>query len=504
VNLLRSAARNISILAASQALMWIAAILFTIAQATYLGPARFGELSVGLSYAGLITVLIEFGLGTQLSRLVAQRASGHEDALAASMVIKGALWLLAMPLVVLATLWFGYPQELRDTILLLAVSVLFIGIAHTIGSYQQGRERFFLPALASVAQRLTAAGVGIFMLLVRPELTAVAGAFVASGVVNIAVLLVGLRARPWMPLRIDMRRAWDLFRRTIPLGLFGIATMTYWSVDMIMLQRLAPAENVGWYAAAYRLFSVATILPAVVAGIALSPVLSRLSVDSRPDLRAVIEKALTFLTLAGVAASLLLAMFADRIIALVYPADAYGESAMALRLLAPALLFIYVNWVLSQSLVSLHQERRLLIMAAVAAVMNPLVNLIAIPLFRENGAAFTTSLTELLVLVWLVRLMPRDLLSSENLSVAARALAAAGLTAILMLPANGLDLILAVPLALVVFGGLAVMLRAVSMTDLLALRALVRPVPAEPHVIERTTPEASSTRQRALNAEAGE
>ena len=468
--------------------MWVAAIVFTIAQATYLGPARFGELSVALSYAGLLTVLIEFGLGTQLSRLVAQRTSRHEEALATTMVIKGALWLLAMPLVVLATFLLGYHRELRDTILLFAVSVLLVGIAQTIGSYLQGRERFLLPAVASVAQRLTAAGIGIVMLLVRPELTAVAGAFVLSGVVNIAALLVGLRTRPWMPMRIELAYAWDLFRRTVPLGLYTIATMVYWSVDMIMLQRLAPAENVGWYAAAYRLFSVATLLPSVVAGVALAPVLSRLSVQSRPELRAVIEKGLAFLTIAGVAAGLVTALFADRIIALIYPAAAYAESATALRLLAPALFFTYADWVLAQSLLSLHQERRLLIMAATAALLNPLANLIAIPLFYENGAAFTTSLTKLLVLVWLVRIMPRDLLGSENLRVATRALCAGGATAILflVLPVSGLDLVLAAPLALVVFGALAVVLRAVSATDLVALRALVRPRRAQSYVIDET------------------
>lgn len=479
MTLFRSVARNMSILGASQILMWLAAIAFTIAQATHLGPAGFGELSVALSYAGLLGVVIEFGLATQLTRLVAQRASRHEEALAATMLINGALWLLAIPLVVLATLLFGYSRELRETILLLSVSVLFIGIANTIAAYLQGREQFFLPAVASVAQRLAAAGVGIVMLLVRPEITAVAGAFVVSGIVNIAVLLVGLRAHPRMPLRVDPHRAWDLFRRTVPLGMFGIAAMAYWSLDMIMLQRLAPAENVGWYAAAYRLFSIATILPSVAVGIALAPVLSRLSVDSRSELGAVIEKLSTFMIVSGAAAALVLILFADKIIALVYPAHAYAESALALRLLAPGLLFAYVNRVYAQSLVSLHQERRLFIMAAAAAVLNALANLIVIPLFRENGAAITTSLTELFWLVCVVRLMPRDLLSSENARVATRTLLAGGATAILLLPAQGLDLVVGLPLSLALFAVLTVVLRAVSTSDLLALRALVRPVRAE-------------------------
>lgn len=484
MSLFRSVARSVSILAASQAVMWFAAIAFTVAQATYLGPARFGELSVALSYAGLMTWMVEFGLGTQLTRLVSQRTAGYEEAFAATMVIKSALWILALPFIVLAALWLGYPPELRDAVLLLAISVLLIGTAQTIASYLQGSERFSLAAIASVAQRLSLAGVGIFVLLVRPELPVVAAAFVVSGFVYVLVLLVGLRARSWGPRwHLDMRSAVSLFRRTVPLGLFGIATTVYWNVDMIMLQQLAPPENVGWYAAAYRLFSVATIVPSVVAGIALSPVLSRLSVDSRPELRAVIEKALSFLTLAGVAAALTLALFADRIIAFVYPAHAYAESATALRLLAPGLLFIYVNWVLSQSLLSLHQERRLLVMAVAAAVLNLTANLIAIPLFRENGAALTTSLTELLVLVWLVRLMPSDLLSSENFRVGTRALIAAGVTAIVMRPLSDLELVLAAPLALLVFGALLVLLRAVSTNDLHALRGLVRPSPAESRIV---------------------
>jgi O-antigen/teichoic acid export membrane protein len=352
-------------------------------------------------------------------------------------------------------------------------------MANTFAAYLQGLEQFFLPALASIAQKLTAAGVGIFVLLVHPEPTAVAGAFVASGVANVAVLLVGLRGRWWILLRFDARNAWDLFRRTVPLALYGIASVVYWSLDMIMLERLASAENVGWYAAAYRLFSVATILPTVGVGIALAPMLSRLSVDSRPGLRAVIEKTANFQIVAGTAAALVLMLFADQIIALVYPARAYAQSATALRLLAPGLLFVYLNRVYAQSLVSLHQERRLLVMAAAAAVLNALANFVVIPLYREDGAAATTTLTELFILVCVMRLMPRDLMSSEIRFVATRTLLAAGATAIVLLPARGLDLALGLPLALAVFAVLAVVLRAVSTSDLLALRGLVRPVRAE-------------------------
>ena len=479
MTLLRSATRNIVVLGGSQIVMWVAAFAFTIAQARYLGPASFGDLSVALAYAAFLGIVIDFGLGTQLSRMVAQRQPGHAEALFATMLLRAGLWLVALPLLGIATLAFGYDGELRDAIFLLAVYILFVGISTTIASYLQGREEFLLAAIAQIAQRATALGIGMVMLILQPDVTAVAAAFVAGGVANLVVLLVGLRRRQWLSPRIDGRKALELLRSAVPLGAYWIATTFYWSVGLIILERLAPPENVGWYAAAFRLFSVATIPPSVIAGIVLYPVLARLALGSRAELRAVIEKALTLLTLSGMAAALVFAVLAEPIVALLYPAESYAQAASALRLLAPALLFIYVNWIFASALLSLHQERRLLVIAVAAAVLNPIANFVAIPFLGQDGAALTTSLTELLILTWLVRTMPRDLLGVENLRVGAKALAAACVTAVVLTPIRGESLLLTAPLALALFGAATLALSTVSTNDLRALRALVRPMQPE-------------------------
>ena len=60
MNVLQRTARNVSIVAASQLVMWLATLGFTIAQAHLLGPARFGQLSLALTYALFLTVVIDF------------------------------------------------------------------------------------------------------------------------------------------------------------------------------------------------------------------------------------------------------------------------------------------------------------------------------------------------------------------------------------------------------------------------------------------------------------
>jgi len=477
MSILRTVARNIAMLTASRLATWIAAFAFTIAQARYLGPGHFGELSVALTYAALLAIVMDFGLGTQLSRMVAQRSDGHEQALAATIAVRVGLWLLAAPALLLACVALGYSPELQLCVLLLAVSVLLVGVANTVGSFLQGREQFALPAIAAVAQGVTAAAVGALVLVVRPEITAVAYAFVAAGAANLAVLLLSASVRQSLRRpRVDIEAALGLLRRAVPLGIYAIATTVYFSIDMVMLQRLAAPENVGWYAAAYRPFGAATLFPSIVAGTVLYPVLSRLSLGSRDELRAVIEKSLTVLTLAGVGVALVFALFAEHIVAILYPAQAYAGAAGALRLLAPGLLFIYLNWAFATALLGLRMERRLIVMALATAVLNPLMNLVAIPLFQERGAAFTTSLTELVVLVWLVRMMPRDLLRLASVRVGAKAAAAAALTAIVLMPLREQPLVVTVPLAIGLYAALALATRVVTARELAALGSVVLPL----------------------------
>jgi O-antigen/teichoic acid export membrane protein len=478
VNTLHSAARNVSIVAASQVIIWPATLIFTIVQARFLGPARFGELTLALSYAAVLSTIIDFGLGTQLSRMVAQRA-GHQQALFGTMAIRAVLWLIAIPVVWLVTLVLGYDNELRNAILILAVSVLLMmGVGNTFSTYLQGREEFVLPTVAVIAQRLTVAGTGVLALVLRPDLAVVAAAFVVAAVVQIVVLAAGMRRAGWVRPRLAAGTSFQVLRGAIPLGLYWVVAAFYFNVDMAMLQQLAPPENVGWYAAAYRLFNIGAILPTIVVGTVLYPVFARLSLGARSELRLVVEKTLTFLTITGVAAALVLMLFAEPIVALLYPLENYAGAPNALRLLGPGLLFQYLNWVIAYVLLGLHREKRMLAIALAAAVLNPIANLVAIPLLRQDGAALITSLTELGLLVCLTLSTPRDLLSFENIRVAAKATVSAIAAAVAVWALHGLPVVVTLPLALAVFAAVALLLHIVAPADLRALRSLTRAAPA--------------------------
>lgn len=475
MTILRGAAQNISIVAASHIAIWAATFAFTIVQARFLEPARFGELSLALAYAAFLAIVVDFGTSTQLSRMVAQRSGDLAGAVAATMLVRSALWVAVLPLVWLASFFLGYDAELRTTIVVLAFAALLIALGGTITAYLQGREDFLLVSLASIAHRLAVAtiGIAILVLVSGPSLVLVAVAFVVGAAVNVGVLVAGSRRRATIRYALRPRRALGLLRAAVPIGAYFVVATFYFNVDLIMLERLTPAENVGWYAAAYRLFNAATIVEAIVIGKVLYPVLSRLSLGPPAELRLVIEKALSFLTLVGGAAVLVLVLCAEQIVALLYPADLYAPAANALRLLAPGLLFLYLNSVLCYTLFALKQEKRLLVMAVAFAFFNALANLIAIPLFAQDGAALVTTLTELGLLVWLTCLMPRDMLRLESVRIGAKTAVAALAAALVVIVSGASTLGSMASLALSVYIGCAVMVRAIAPSDLRAIAALV-------------------------------
>jgi len=476
VNALQGVARNFSIVAGAQIITWAAAFVFILAQARYLGPSRFADISVALSYSALLGVVVDFGLTTKLARDVAQRPATAGQALAAALAVRVGLWCVAMPLVWALTVILGYHNDLQASILILGVSLLVGGFGSSLGAYFQGREQFLFPSLSSIAQRGSVALLGVGALALGGGIVSIAIAYVVANVVQLLVLVPGIRKNPVASTALEPATVVNMFRGAAVLGFFWIFGTVYYNVDMLILQRLVPPENVAWYAAAYRLFNAAVMVVGLASGTVLYPVLSRLSVGSREALHHAMERSFTFLVATGVFMLLTLTVAADQIVAVLYPAHQYGEAASALRLLAPGLAAMHASGVFFLTLLGMGAERRLLVMSAVLAVLNPLANLLLIPLLQQNGAALVTSATEVVVLVWMLALTPKDLRGAARPSVAVKLLVAAVPAAVCLWLLRDLSIFVGVPLAGIVYVTAALALGTLPAEDLRHARNFISSV----------------------------
>lgn len=470
---LPAVAQRFSLVAVAQAITLIATFLFTFAQARYLGPASFGHLSVALSVTAILSLVVDFGLSSKLPRDVAQRPGSAGKALAASIVVRTGVWCVAMPLVWGGTVVLHYDAELQASILILGVSVLFGGVAASLASYFQGREEFLFPSLATITQRGSAALFGVAALALGHGVVVVAAVYVVASVLQVLVMVPGIRRHPVSSVVLERSTIVDTMRGTATLGFFWMLGAFYYNVDMLILQRLMPPENVAWYAAAYRLFGVALAVVGFASSMVLYPMISRLSIGPRAPLRAAMERSFTFLVATGIFVALAVAFSADQVVGFVFPARDYVEAPTALRLLAPALLAMYSNGPFFMVLLGMGFERRLLVMAAVLAVLNPLANFALIPLLQQNASALLTSATEAIVLVWVIALTPKELRGAANPAAVVKLLVAAVPAAACLWLLRDQSMFIGVPLAGVAYTAVALVLGIIPASELRSIRDLV-------------------------------
>ncbi|HEY7975412.1 MAG TPA: polysaccharide biosynthesis C-terminal domain-containing protein, partial [Ktedonobacterales bacterium] len=247
----------------------------------------------------------------------------------------------------------------------------------------------------------------------------------------------------------------------------------YYRVDTILLSVFATEAAIGVYGAAYRLFDTLTFIPGIVVGAVMSPILAKYAVDTdKGKLRLAVEKSTTVMLLCSAPAAAGLLVVAPNIIGFVYQRQDFSASEGVLQALAIGLIALYLNSVLTTVLVSTGQERKLPIMAIAALIFNVALNLVLIPRFMDMGAAWATSLTEVLLLGIGLMMMDRSLIPVQLWATTGKIIVATLLMAVVAHALDTFNILFIIPVAAVVYGVAVLALRVLPDEDIAQVKSL--------------------------------
>jgi Polysaccharide biosynthesis C-terminal domain len=204
------------------------------------------------------------------------------------------------------------------------------------------------------------------------------------------------------------------------------------------------------------------------------PVFSKLSEHSQTELKIAVEKSLNFLLLCDIPISTGLMVAAPNIVGFLYHRSDFINTIPVMQYLAPGLLFLYINSVLTSVLVSMGHEKKIPLMAGIALVFNLGLNLLLIPLYQQVGAALVTSLTELLLTILALVFVPRSLWPLGSIKVGLKALLAGLVMGLVVWFMQRYSLLAILPVAALVYFGTATLLGTIPRDDMKALYASVR------------------------------
>jgi O-antigen/teichoic acid export membrane protein len=384
----------------SQAFTMVYILLIT----RQLNPAGFGIYSACYSASTLTAFLFSWGLDAWLLRHAATDAQPQRsfNTVLVIKLVLGIVWGFGV------TLFFPTAQPgLYPTVIigLTALDVWLDSICatHTNWLLAKKQVRFVsVWQLSSRGLRLLSGVLMIFLGFSFPVFFVIAR-LLATGI-SLVFLLITQRKVSTQITWSDIKTA---FSRSVPFGLSEFLVIIYLQADVFLLSLLLGDQKVvGMYSPALSLANALFVLPASFYPI-MMPQLARLYEQKHPRLTRIFLYQAGLLGLLGIVLWASIYTLSPMIIQFLLGKE-FLPSALLLRILSPILMLKCINIGCSALLIAVGQQKQRLIPQALSALANILLNIILIPIFKADGAAwvYVTSETVLflsyftLILFW--------------------------------------------------------------------------------------------------------
>jgi O-antigen/teichoic acid export membrane protein len=362
--------------------------------ARLLTKAEFGWFSLAWVAGWVLAVAGDFGIQVFLAREVAGQPANAGAVLRILLRVRLAT-ATGLLLLTAATL-FLWQAPAASGLFLILLAQTGASLVDFVNHLYRGLSRSELESSVNLFHR----GLMLILvwLLLRSHATLLSLALGMLAATAVALLLTGLLARrvcppvqPGVEGRILIPSLRQIAAQVLPIGAGILFSELYFRIDLFLIDGWRGKEAVASYAAAFRIFESAKLLPAAVMAV-MFPELCRAR-TLRPGLWTG-----GWLAVVGTAIALVAVAPAGWIVGLLFGAD-YRDSVPSFRLLLAAVPLLYFNFVLTHQLIGWRLQRPYAVVCALGLLVNVLLNAALIPRWGIEGAAGATILTEAALLV---------------------------------------------------------------------------------------------------------
>ncbi|HPH78657.1 MAG TPA: flippase [bacterium] len=378
----------------------VATSIVTISLLTrYLGEEGFGEYTTVMTYLGLFGIIVDMGIFLIVVREVSKEAADAEGIIGNVMGIRlliGGVILALSP--VIAVLFFPYSRQVDVAIAIGAIGFLFIALNQIVSAVFQVNLIMWKLMYGEVIGRVSILVLTYYFILLHGNLYW----FIAANSLGNVILFIFSYyfARKYVNLlpKFEWQRWQMMLIETMPLAIVTLLQRVYFTIDTIFLSVFRTQIEVGIYGLPYKILDILISFPAIFAGLVF-PTMSRLAIEKNYlDLKRIYHKAFDFLLIIVVPLFCALYVLSQNIVRLL-GGEGFVDSVALLRILSVSVIFIFFTTLAHNLVIAIKQQKKLLLLAAISAVVNVVLNLWLIPQYSYWAAAGINVLTQSLVWV---------------------------------------------------------------------------------------------------------
>jgi O-antigen/teichoic acid export membrane protein len=381
--------KNTSWLFAEKIFKAFAMLFVGVWVARYLGPEQFGVLSYATSFVFLFSGISTLGLDYIVVRELVKNQNIANALLGTSFFLKlcGAFLSLVILWIISDHFISNYLE--KSVILIIAFSALFHSFK-VIDFYFQSKVISRFSVYTSIFSVLLSIIVKIVLILNKAPLIAFAYAFLFDAItLSLAYIFFylkqGLSIFKW---HFEKHLIQALLKDSWPLILSSIFISIYMKIDQVMIKAILDAKKVGEYAAAATISEAWYFIPSIIA-ISLFPAIINAKKQNEKLYYSRLKNLYILMFWLAFLIAIPTAFFSDWIINLFY-GKAYLASSNVLKIHVWAGVFVSLGVSSSRWLIAENLQVFALIITAIGAMLNIILNYFFIYEYGISGAAWAT------------------------------------------------------------------------------------------------------------------
>lgn len=374
-----------------QVLRVASGLLVSIFVANIYGPELFGEYSFVLAVATLALASIKFGLD---SVVIKELSSDNRES---AEIFATSFWLMIFlgTLIYIATFtYFFLAGALDERVNIMILIVLLSGLISpflVIDFLFQSKLKSKITCISKIIVMTVMTLVKLYLIVSNRDIYFLAICYVLDYVFLATLLIVNKNIREPLYLysQFNLSVLKAVFKRAAPIAFSSLATIAMMRIDQLMIGQMLGMGEVGIYSAAVKFYEAWILIPYVIS-LSLLPYISKMRKES--DDRVFYEKLSSIFSMLmyfSFFAFLFVYFFGDFFINLIFGTD-YQASSSILKILMLSAVFSSVTNITARYMIVSELESKMLLRSVFLVITNVILNIVLIPNYGVEGAAYAT------------------------------------------------------------------------------------------------------------------
>ena len=423
-------ARNILVTLATQLALWALSFGVTLYLPGYLKDSGLGTMTLVGSYATILSVMVSLGTSKFLIKEIARDRSRTGELLAACLVMRLVLGLLALLVGWLGTRLMNYTASLQLFIMIALVVMVIAQLGEVMTSGLAGLEEFPKQNASLLMERVVSSTLIILLVLLRQPLwtfIAISSIGAISSLGYSAYLLRRYLASVSRPRWSTIK---SIAQASVPFLMAGLFVCVYGESDALLLSKISGVAAIGWYSLAKRLAGSTMIIPVALCSTML-PTLSRKYLEDPSAFIGNVQRLIRLMILCVTPISAVLILAPGQILAMLHYPPGYRHSIPVLILMGSAIILWYLSQAVGTALIACDRQSVFSKITGIAAIVSvPLCAACILTTQRimtngAIGAMLSDVLLELFMVTAYIRALPKDVFGWQTISILTRTSVAA-------------------------------------------------------------------------------